>query len=128
MNINKTIAAGLIATAALTAAPASAGGFSFEFGSGGVEFGFPRHGHWDSWDRGHDRRGGWSRHDDRHDFLSPREVRRSLRDRGYRQIDYLDRQGAIYQAEATRDGHRYGIVVSARDGDILNRYRIRRHG
>jgi hypothetical protein len=127
MTARKILAAGLVAMFALTAAPASAGGLSFEFGSGGVEFDFPRHGHWGSWDRDHDR-GSWRRHDDRHDFLSPQEVRRILRDRGYRQIDYVDRRGAIYQAEATRHDRRYGLVVSARDGEILNRYRIRRHG
>jgi len=119
----KTIAAALVALTALTAAPASAGSLSVEFGRGGIEFGFPGHGNWN--DRG-DR--GWGNRGDRrgrHHFLSPQEVRRILRNQGYRRINYVDRQGNIYQAEATRNGRRYGLVVSARDGDVLNRYRIR---
>jgi len=117
MTILKTIAAGLVAVTALTAVPASAGGLSIEFGTAGYDQ--------RGWDRD-GRHGGWEHRRDRHDFLSTQQVRRILRSQGYRDIEYLDRQGAIYQAQASRDGRRYGLVVSARDGDILNRYRLRR--
>jgi len=118
MTLRTTIAAGLVAMTALTAVPASATGLSIEFGYAGVE----QRGGWDR-DRG---RHGWSHRPDRQHFLSTQEVRRILRSRGYRAIEYLDRQGAIYQAQASREGRRYGLVVSARDGDILNRYRLHR--
>lgn len=122
----KTIAAALVALTALTAAPASAGSLFIDFGRGGIQFGFPGQGQWGNQGGRH-----WGNHGDRrgrHHFLSPQEVRRILRNHGYRQINYMDRQGAVYQAQATRNGHRYGLVVSARDGDVLNRYRIRGRG
>jgi hypothetical protein len=74
---------------------------------------------------------GWKRGDHRHrghseyGTLTPREVRAVLRDRGYRQIQYVDRRGRIYEARATnRRGHRVGLIVSARSGAILNVYRL----
>jgi hypothetical protein len=124
MNIKKIIAAGVVASTALCAVPANAASLSFEFGSGGVQFGISDHNRWNG--------GGWHRNDNQwsqhRNFLSTQEVRRILRSQGYRDINYLDRRGNIYQAEASRNGRRYGLVVSARDGDILNRYRIHRHG
>ena len=126
MTLRKTIAAGLVAMTAISVVPANAASLSFDFGRSGVEFGFTGNNDRGEWDRG-GRHGGWDNHRGRHDFLSSRDVRRILRGQGYRDIEYLDRQGAVYQAHATRDGRRYGLVVSARDGDILNRYRIRGH-
>lgn len=126
MTLRKMIAAGLVAAMALSAVPANAASLSFDFGRGGVEFGFNGNNSRGGWDRG-GRHGGWDQHRARHVFLSTQDVRRILRSKGYRDIEYLDRQGAVYQARATRDGRRYGLVVSARDGDILNRYRLRGH-
>ena len=109
----KTVAAGIIALAGIAAAaPANAQRFSFEFGYGGPHYSYED-------DRRRDHRGGY------HRTLSPREVRRILRDQGFRNIDYIDRRGSIYQVEAThRSGRRVGLVVSARSGEILNRYRL----
>lgn len=57
--------------------------------------------------------------------LSPREIRQVLRARGYRQIQYLDRKGRIYEVHATDPrGQRVGLIVGARDGAILNAYRF----
>jgi hypothetical protein len=122
MTINKTIAAGLVALAALAAAPANAAGLSLSFGDGAVRATVNEAG-----ERHHDR--GWDRgrwHDDWRRTLSPREVRRILRDRGYREIRYLDRRGAIYQVHAVDYRHKHvGLVVSARNGAILTAYRLR---
>jgi hypothetical protein len=110
--LKKTIAAGIVGVAMLAAsAPASADNFSFRF-----SYGAPAYGHGQHLD---DRRG------DYHRTLSPRQVRRILRDRGFRNINYVDRRGSIYQVHATnRNGRRVGLVVSARSGDIINRYRL----
>jgi len=55
--------------------------------------------------------------------LAPRQIRQILRDRGYRSIQYLDRKGRVYEVRATDPrGFRVGLVVSARDGAILNIY------
>lgn len=123
MFARNTLAAGLIALAALVgAAPASAGSVSVQIQAGttgyhdGVGYGWKRAGHRaDRYYGGHSEYG----------TLTPREVRAVLRDRGYRQIRYLDRRGRIYEVRATnRRGHRVGLVVSARSGAILNVYRL----
>ena len=110
MTFKKTIAAGIVALAGLVAAvPANAGSSV----SVQIEVGGPSHGHY----YGDHRR--WER------TLSPQQVRRILRDRGFRQINYVDRRGTIYQVRAVnRRGHRVALVVSARTGAILNRHRI----
>jgi hypothetical protein len=105
--LSKTIAAGLVALTALTAVPAQAGGLTIDFG----------YGHAPSWSD----RGGHDWHNER---LSPREVRRVLRHKGYRQIDFVDRRGSTYEVTARRNGRTFYMVVSARSGDILSRHRI----
>jgi hypothetical protein len=119
MITKKTVAAGLVALASLTAAaPASADDFSFKFSVNGPHAGYHDGGH--KW-RG-ERRGGHDRH---YGTLTPQEVRRVLRDKGYRQINYVDRRGRIYEVRATNHrGHRVGLVVSARNGAVLNAYRL----
>jgi hypothetical protein len=124
MTLKKMMAAGIVAVTALSAVPAGAASLSFDFGRGNVELGFNGNAQRGGWDND-ERHGRWDNHRDRHRVLSTQDVRRILRGKGYRDIEYLDRQGAVYQARATRDGRRYGLVVSARDGDILNRYRLR---
>jgi hypothetical protein len=103
----KTIAAALVAATTLTAVPANANGFSIELGFG------PGSG----WQGNH----GWHQQQQR---LSPQEVRRILRHRGYRHIDFVDRNGPTYEVRASRRGRDFYLVVSARSGDILARYRI----
>lgn len=111
--LKKTLAAGILALATLaTTAPANAQSFSLEFNAGGPRYGYEDGQRWR--DRGSYRR-----------TLSPQQVRRILRDQGFRQINYVDRRGSIYQVEATNPrGRRVGLVVSARSGAILNRYRL----
>ena len=105
MALTNTAAAAVLAIGALlAAAPANAGStVSVSF-----EFGHPTYASYYH-----------------HHTLSPQQVRRILRDQGFRQIDYVDRRGSIYQVEATNPrGRRVGLVVSARSGQILNRYRL----
>lgn len=118
MMFSKTIAAGLVAVSALAAVPANAASLSVNTGVEGVQFAFhngrPHRGDYDRYDR----------HDRRDRYLSPNEVRRVLRGQGYRGINYLDRRGRIYEVRATnRRGNRVGLVVSARNGSVLNVYR-----
>jgi hypothetical protein len=139
--IKTTIAAGLIGLGALAAAPAQADGFTVVIGDDGGRLTFqagppapvnfygygyawPGYG-WGDYDRPDY---GWGDHDrhDRHQVLSSKEVREVLRDRGYRDIDYLDKRGTIYQVRATDyRGHRVELVVSARNASIITAYRIR---
>lgn len=115
----KIIAAGLIAATALTAVPANAAGLNFQFGFGP---GYNSHG-WNQGPRHHDRHGPrW-----RHQRVSQWEVRSILRRHGFRGIRFVDTRGPVYQVRAWRRGHPFVLVVSARDGDILSRHRIRRH-
>jgi hypothetical protein len=111
MTVRNTLAAGLVALAALAAAPANATGLTVTIGD------LPRHAagwHHAGWNP------GWYR------ALSPHEVRRILRDRGFREIRYLDRRGTIYQVHAVDYRHKHvGLVVSARNGAILTAYRLR---
>jgi hypothetical protein len=118
MILKSTLAAGLIALSALAAAPANAGGVSIHIGVTGGHYAY-HDGYGYDWKRHHRR--------DRHEYgtLTPREVRQVLRDKGYRQIRYVDRRGRIYEVRATNHrGHRVGLVVSARSGAILNVYRL----
>ena len=113
MIAKKTIGAAIIALSTLAAVPASAGGVTVQFGFGSPGYGW------------HDGRGdGWRDHGRRHHMLSPREVRRELRDRGYDRIRYIDRRGNIYQARASKGRRDFYLVISARNGNILSRHRI----
>jgi hypothetical protein len=115
--ITKTIAAGLIAITSLAAVPANAGGLTVEFGFGGG------HGqNWGSQGGGHNWGGhGPYRHQAR---LSTQEVRFILRGNGYRNIQFVDNRGPVYQLRARKNGRTFFLVVSARDGEILSRQRI----
>lgn len=110
--ITKTIAAGLVALTTLSAVPANASSFNFQFGSGQNwgYYGGPSGGHRD--------------HRSRYDRLSTQEVRWMLRRDGYRAIRFLDNRGAVYQLRASRHGRDFFLVVSARTGEILSRQRI----
>jgi hypothetical protein len=110
-----TIAAGLIALTSLASVPANASNLTIEFGNFGYGGGY-------SWDHDRDRGDRGYRHM-RH-RLSPEEIRWILRDRGYRNIRFFDRQGAVYEVRARKRGETYYLVVSARSGEILSRNRI----
>jgi hypothetical protein len=119
MSLKTILAAGVVSLVAIgTAGAAQAADFTLDFGNGGaltVSSGYGWHyndwGHYD-----HERR----------DTLSPKQVRRILRDRGYREIDYLDKRGRTYQVRATDyRGRRVGLVVNANNGRIITAYRVR---
>jgi hypothetical protein len=111
----KTIAAGLVALTALAAIPANATT---------IAAGYYEQPRWDGprgdgprWD--HRRGDRWRNHN-----LTAQEVRYVLRDKGYRNITFVDARGRNYEVVA-RKGHRhYLMVVSARDGDIISRNRL----
>jgi hypothetical protein len=63
-------------------------------------------------------------HDRRCDLMSIRQVRRDLRDRGYRDIEFVDRRGRIVQAEAERRGREFLITYDRCRGRIVDRHRI----
>ncbi|MCP4933734.1 MAG: hypothetical protein GY927_05890 [bacterium] len=54
--------------------------------------------------------------------LSPKGVRRSLRDRGYRNIHFTDRHLPVYKVRACRNGKRYSLRLN-RWGRIMDRDR-----
>ena len=139
MFIQKTLAAGVVALTALaTTAPAQADSFSFGIHghNGGVIFHSGDHyrpaGHWNDWRR-YDRR--WNdrrRHDRRWDHahyrMTPHQVRRSLRHRGFHAIRFTDRHGRFYRARATGPrGRRVALTIRSRDARIVEIHRIRRH-
>jgi hypothetical protein len=86
----------------------SGDGFSLQF-----QFGEPRYGSRD-WDRP-------ARYER---TLTPQQVRRILRSRGYEDIRFVDRRGDIYRARAERNGRDFRLVVNAFNGRILDRDRI----
>ncbi len=59
--------------------------------------------------------------------LSPRGIRRSLRDRGYRNIRFIDRRLPVYKVKACRNGKKFRLRLN-RWGDINRRVRIGRCG
>ena len=128
MSIQKTLAAGIVALTALaTTAPAQAESFSFGFygDHGGVTFRSS-----DNYRPAHDR--NYRRDDRRWDYahyrMTPRQVRRSLRQRGFHDIRFTDIQGRTYQARATGPrGRRVALTVRARDARIVKIHRLRRH-
>jgi hypothetical protein len=121
MSVTQTVAAGLIAVATLLAVPAASasvphGQVRVLVDTAAEPDGWYVGGGWDP--------GGWN--DKRQPFLEASEIRRILRDRGFRDIRNLDRRGAIYQVRAVGGHHeQVGLVVSARSGAILARYPIR---
>lgn len=115
----KAIAASIIALGTLVAVPANAAGVSVQFGFGGP--GSYGGGYGSQW-------GGngpqWGDHGWRHAKLSTQEVRRLLRHQGYRNIRFVDRGGSTYGLTASRHGRDYFVLVSARSGQVVQRYRI----
>jgi hypothetical protein len=56
--------------------------------------------------------------------LTNREVRRDLRDRGYREIRFVDRRGRIVHVEAERRNNDFLIAYNTCSGKIVDRDRI----
>jgi hypothetical protein len=106
--ITKTIAAGFIALTTLSAVPADAASFNFQFGPGPSYYG---------------NHGGYG-HNWQNQRVSTDQVRWMLRRDGYRGIRFFDDRGAVYQLRASKHGRDYFLVVSARSGEILSRQRI----
>jgi hypothetical protein len=103
MLLKTTLAAAAISLGSLVAAaPANAGANV----SVTIEFGHP----------------GYSKyHNVHYRTLSPHEVRRILRRKGFREIRYVDRRGSIYRAHAENyRGRDVLVTVSARTGQILD--------
>jgi hypothetical protein len=97
--IRKTILAAVVAAAAFAAVPAKADiSIGFGFGGGGIYLGDSQ--------------------------MSPWEVRRMLRHRGYHDIDFIDRHGTFYKLTAEKHGDDYYIVVNSYSGQIVERYEI----
>ena len=108
MVMKNTLAAALLAVGALTiAAPAQAGSNTVQFS---VQIGQPQ----------------WGGHKPVYKrTLSPQQVRKILRSRGYRDIRYVDRRGSIYQARGERNGKDFRLLVNAYSGKIFDGDRIR---
>ncbi len=129
MFIQKTLAAGVVALTALaTTAPAQAESLSFGiYGpNGGVTIRsgdyYQPAGHWRDW-RWNDRRWDYA-----HYRMTPHQVRRSLRHRGFGNIRFTDTHGRTYKALATNPrGRRVALTIRSRDARILAAHRIRRH-
>ncbi|NRG17327.1 hypothetical protein HPQ64_06480 [Rhizobiales bacterium] len=72
-------------------------------------------------------RGDRHRHGYR-DRIGPRRVERILHRRGFRDVRHIRPRGDVYIVRAVgRRGNLVRLVVSAHDGDILDRQIIRRH-
>jgi hypothetical protein len=100
----------LVAAPVMVPTPVQAqdGSLSFSFGGEGFRFRFG--------DR-------FGRDFDRRFCMSDRAVRRDLRDRGYRNIRFLDRHGRIVVVRATRRGNTFIIIYDSCRGRILDRRR-----
>lgn len=77
----------------------------------------------------HRGRGGWhSGQRGGYQNLGPRQIRRSLRHRGFRQIEILDRRGPVYVVNARGwRGHSVRLVVDSRTAQILRRQPVGHH-
>jgi hypothetical protein len=110
------ILAVVLGGSAFTAMPAQASHMGGHNG-GSIEFGFSFGGRGDRFEfDDHDRR--------RCDLMSIRQVRRDLRDRGYRDIEFVDRSGRIVHAEAERRNRDFLIAYDRCRGRIVDRDRI----
>ena len=94
-----------LAGAAFTAVPAQAQSLEFRFGGPGFSWQF------------NDRDG--PRH-----CLSDRQVRRDLRQDGYREIRFFDRRGRVVQLTAELRNRDYEIAYDTCRGRIVDRDRI----
>jgi hypothetical protein len=56
--------------------------------------------------------------------MTNRQVRRDLRDRGYREIRFVDRRGRIVHVKAERRGRDFLIAYDSCRGRIVDRDRI----
>jgi len=79
-----------------------------------------RHGRDHGWHGGH----GW-----RHHAMGPKQIRRSLRHRGYHKIRILDRRGPMFIVKARAwGGQKFRLVVDSRNAQIVRSRPIGRRG
>ncbi len=129
MFIQKILAAGVVALTALaTTAPAQAESFSFGIYGDHIGVTFRSS---DSYRPVHGRNyrpQEYRRRDYAYYRMTPRQVRRSLRHRGFQHIRFTDARGQLYRARATGPrGRRVAMTIRSRDGRIVKLHRIRRH-
>ena len=109
LNLPKTLRAAVVsialAGAVFTALPAQAQSVEFRFGGPGFSVQL-------------------SDGDGRRHCLSDRQVRRDLRQDGYREIRFFDRRGRIVQLTAERRNRDYEIAYDTCRGRIVDRDRI----
>lgn len=124
MFFKSALAAGFIAVSAIAAsAPAQAHSISVGVHSSGGGISVHSHGRGDRYERER-----WRRGHGRRAHLSPRQVRRQLRHRGFHNMRFVDRRAPVYKLRAIGPrGHRVFLVVSSRSGRIIERHRVRRH-
>lgn len=79
--------------------------------------------------KGHDR-GGWNgRHGWGHHTMGPRQIRRSLRHRGYHRINIVDRRGPMFIVKARAwGGQKFRLVVDSRNAQIVRSQPIGHRG
>jgi hypothetical protein len=130
MFIKTKLAAGVVALSAALATSIPAQASSIEFGVHGSNGGLSVHyrdngrggshagGHHDGRRFGHDRWDNGRRYHRRP--LTPWEVRRKLRHRGFSHIQFVDRRAPVYKARATnRRGRHVFLILSSRTGEII---------
>lgn len=83
--------------------------------------------------RRHGRDNGWNGRHGWHQEMGPRQIRRSLRHRGYHKIRILDRRGPMYIVKARAwGGQKFRLVVDSRNAQIVRSrplgHRGGRHG
>jgi hypothetical protein len=128
MNFKLIIAAAAISISGLAAsAPAQASsvhaGIHDSNGSIHVHYRDDHRGPRHRWDRRWNHR--WDRRHGHRRTLSPWEVRRKLRHRGFSHIRFVDRHAPVYKARASnRHGRRVLLVLNARNGAIIRIHRI----
>jgi len=70
--------------------------------------------------RGHGRHGWDDRRGGRHHAMGPRQIRRSLRHRGFHKIRILDRRGPMFIVKARAwGGQKFRLVVDSRNAQIV---------
>ena len=101
-----------LAATGFSVAPVQAQDFTFRFGGPGIQFGI---GNGYGYDNGY-RPGRMC--------LTDRQVRRDLREDGYRDIRFYDRRGRVVQVVAELRNREYEIAYDTCRGRIIDRDRV----
>lgn len=79
--------------------------------------------------RGHGHQNWDGRHGGRHHAMGPKQIRRSLRHRGYHKIRILDRRGPMFIVKARAwGGQKFRLVVDSRNAQIVRSHPIGHRG